>query len=378
MNIRDHKHPYTTNPYTAFLDHIDIAASHGQVASYSLNNHTIGSQLIMTEAIPLEKTKHVEYVQNLDSKVTKQTYEYWLLEHLRMNGLYWGVVAINMLKAPDALPLDGLVKYILDCYDAEQGGFASYPQHDAHILSTLSGIQILSIYGKLDVIEDKKSLIVKYIKGLQNANGSFNGDEFGEIDTRFVYTAISSLSILGELTEEIVSPSVDFIMKCENFDGGFGMLPGAESHAAHCFVCLATLAITGKLDKLTDLNRTASWLSERQVLPSGGFNGRPEKLPDVCYSWWVLSSLSILKKQNWINSEKLEHFILSCQDLEKGGISDRPDNQTDVFHTCFGLAGLSLISHEQYDLDVIDPVYCMPIKITKGFKKWKSLLTESQ
>lgn len=325
----------------------------------------------MADTVTLVKEKHVEYVQNLDSKVTKQSYEYWLLEHLRMNGLYWGVVAINMLKSPDALPLDELVKYVVDCYDEGQGGFASYPLHDAHILSTLSAIQILSIYGQLDVLNDKKALIVAYIKGLQNADGSFNGDKFGEVDTRFVYTAISSLSILGELTKEVVSPAVDFIMRCENFDGGFGMLPGAESHAAHCFVCLATLAITGQLDRLTNLDRTASWLSERQVLPSGGFNGRPEKLPDVCYSWWVLSSLSILKKQNWIDSEKLEHFILHCQDTEKGGISDRPDNQTDVFHTCFGLAGLSLIGFQQYDLDAIDPVYCMPIKITKKFTKWK-------
>ena len=28
-----------------------------------------------------------------------------------------------------------------------------------------------------------------------------------------------------------------------------------------------------------------------------GLNGRPEKLPDVCYSWWVLASLAILNRQ---------------------------------------------------------------------------------
>ena len=35
------------------------------------------------------------------------------------------------------------------------------------------------------------------------------------------------------------------------------------------------------------------WLSERQC-DSGGLNGRSEKQADVCYSWWILSSLSIL------------------------------------------------------------------------------------
>ncbi len=29
--------------------------------------------------------------------------------------------------------------------------------------------------------------------------------------------------------------------------------------------------------------------------------GRPEKLPDVCYSWWVLASLKIIGKIHWIN-----------------------------------------------------------------------------
>lgn len=33
----------------------------------------------------------------------------------------------------------------------------------------------------------------------------------------------------------------------------------------------------------------------------------------VCYSFWVLSSLSILDKIPWIDAEKLTAFILSAQ-----------------------------------------------------------------
>ena len=47
------------------------------------------------------------------------------------------------------------------------------------------------------------------------------------------------------------------------------------------------------------------WLCERP-LPSGGLNGRPEKLPDVCYSWWVLASLKILGKIDWIDKVCLQ------------------------------------------------------------------------
>lgn len=61
-----------------------------------------------------------------------------------------------------------------------------------------------------------------------------------------------------------------------------------------------------------DADTLGWWLAERQ-LPSGGLNGRPEKLPDVCYSWWVFSSLNILGRDHWIDKEQLKTFILASQ-----------------------------------------------------------------
>ena len=99
------------------------------------------------------------------------------------------------------------------------------------------------------------------------------------------------------------------------------------------------------------------WLCERQ-LPSGGLNGRPEKLPDVCYSWWVLASLSILGRLHWIHKESLIKFVLACQDTETGGFSDRPGDLPDPFHTVFGLAALSLLGDRA--IKPVNPTYCMP------------------
>ncbi|EGW33770.1 type II proteins geranylgeranyltransferase beta subunit [Spathaspora passalidarum NRRL Y-27907] len=318
------------------------------------------------------KDKHIQYVIEQDSH---RSFEYWLSEHLRMNGLYWGITTLATINSLDALPKAEVIDFILSCWDDKSGGFGSFPKHDSHILSTLSALQVLRIYdNELTMISsEKRTKLVKFIKELQLPDGSFQGDRFGEVDTRFVYTAISALSLLDELTKEIADPAVDFIMKCRNFDGSFGMVPGAESHAAQVFVCVGTLAITDNLHLINQDIKLASWLSERQVLPSGGFNGRPEKLPDVCYSWWVLSSLAILNKKHWVDLEKLEGFILSAQDLKEGGISDRPDNATDIYHTCFGITGLSLIDWKKYNFKEIDPIYCMPVEVTKNFKKWKNL-----
>ena len=105
--------------------------------------------------------------------------------------------------------------------------------------------------------------------------------------------------------------AVAHIQACANFDGGYGVSPGAESHAGQVFTCIAALSICKRLD-LVNRDRLGAWLSERQ-LPNGGLNGRPEKLEDVCYSWWVLSSLAMIDRLHWIDGEKLKRFILGCQ-----------------------------------------------------------------
>ena len=38
--------------------------------------------------------------------------------------------------------------------------------------------------------------IVKYVVGLQRDDGSFTGDKWGEIDTRFSFCAVACLSLL--------------------------------------------------------------------------------------------------------------------------------------------------------------------------------------
>ena len=112
-----------------------------------------------------------------------------------------------------------------------------------------------------------------------------------------------------------------------------------------------------------DGDRLGAWLAQRQ-LACGGLCGRPEKAPDVCYSWWVLSSLSILKRVHWVCAPSLRAFILRCQDGAKGGISDRPDDEADVFHTFFGVAGLALLGHP--GLERVDPVYALPEPVVRA------------
>ena len=88
------------------------------------------------------------------------------------------------------------------------------------------------------------------ISRLQNEDGSFCGDEYGEIDTRFSYCAVAALWILDRLDVIDKKKAVEFIVACQNFDGGYGAIPGNESHAGQVFTCVAALHLLESLDRI--------------------------------------------------------------------------------------------------------------------------------
>jgi len=347
--------------------------------SSSRSNDT---QVVVVEGEPpFYDSLHTDYIVGLASKLDAPTsYEGAVTEHLRMSGVYWSLTALSLLKSPEQVdtlimgisaPKDNrpsLVDWVMSCYEERTGGFGGNVGHDAHLLYTLSAIQILALADKIDIVD--KNAITKFVASLQQPDGSFAGDEWGEIDTRFTYCALSTLSLLDTLDAVDVEKAAQYILKCRNLDGGFGCVVGAESHAGQVFCCIGALAIAKSLHLLGDgADLLGWWLAERQV-DSGGLNGRPEKQADVCYSWWILSALSILGRVSWISGDKLASFILNCQDDDDGGIADRPDDMADVFHTFFGIAGLSLLGHlhsegVEGDYRKIDPVYALPTDVVE-------------
>ena len=315
---------------------------------------------VIPDDVPTELLlqKHVDFIAEY-GKDKATHYDYEVSEFLRINGIYWALTALDTMNNLDRMDETEIMNFVKSCYHEDCGAFGPYPEHDPHLLYTLSAVQIAAIYNVIDELDVDK--IESYIIGLQQDDGSFFGDKWGEVDTRFSFCAVATLSLLGRLDKPKIDlkKAVEFVCSCMNFDGGFGTRPGSESHAGQIYCCVGFLSIVQQLHRV-DADSLAWWLSERQ-LPSGGLNGRPEKLPDVCYSWWVLSALSILGRVRWIDAECLTNFILASQDDETGGISDRPKDYPDPFHTLFGVAGISLLgTQKDKSLKPVNPVYCMP------------------
>lgn len=84
----------------------------------------------------------------------KDELEYWLTEHLRLNGVYWGLTALHILGHPDTLPRDQTIDFVLSC-QSENGGFGAAPGHDAHMLYTVSAVQILVTIDAVDELDKR-------------------------------------------------------------------------------------------------------------------------------------------------------------------------------------------------------------------------------
>ncbi|KAG4301725.1 hypothetical protein PCANB_001843 [Pneumocystis canis] len=306
--------------------------------------------------------KHIEYILSFNKE---KLAEYSKEESKKLQTINWVVNVLFILGRKDLIPRNDIFDFIMSCKYEDDfiQAFGESSCTDPQLLSTLYAVQILTVCDFIDRINFDK--IAKYISSHQDSKtGAFKEYFWDEADIRFLYSAVCCLAIINRLDAIDVEKVVEWVLKCQNFDGGFGQVPGAESHAGHVLSCVATLFLLKRLDAI-DIDLVSSWLSERQVL-SGGLNGRPEKLEDVCYSWWSFSPLVMMNKSYWIDNEYLINYILSCQNFENGGISQRPNEEPDIFHTCFGIVSLSILKYP--GLLEMSPAYFLPLEIIQKLK----------
>lgn len=213
-------------------------------------------------SIVFYRERHLAYIAGLASKIDRpDSYEGAVTEHLRMSGIYWTYAGLSLLVSPEEADTilgvtspsksgdenrSSIVEWVLKCYDKTTNGFGGNIGHDGHLLYTLSAIQILAM-ANYDLEKLPIEDIVNFIVSLQQEDGSFAGDHWGEIDTRFSYCALSALSLLSSMDRIDLAKAVEYIASCQNLDGGFGSMMGAESHAGQVFCCVGALSIAKSL-----------------------------------------------------------------------------------------------------------------------------------
>lgn len=117
-----------------------------------------------------------------------------MTEFLRMSGVYWGVTALDLMDKLERLDRDEIVAFVRQCQCGKTGGIRPCDGHDPHILYTLSAVQILCTYDCLEELDTEA--IARFVAALQQPDGSFFGDQWGEVDTRFSFAAVTILSLI--------------------------------------------------------------------------------------------------------------------------------------------------------------------------------------
>ncbi|KAG9442366.1 hypothetical protein H6P81_018220 [Aristolochia fimbriata] len=96
--------------------------------------------------------KHVQYILDVEKK---RDFETLLMEHIRMNGAYWGLTTLYLLGKLEKVDQDAVVEWMMKCQH-DCGGFGGSIGHDPHVLYTLSAVQVLVLFNKLDMLDAEK------------------------------------------------------------------------------------------------------------------------------------------------------------------------------------------------------------------------------
>ncbi|ORM40263.1 putative geranylgeranyl transferase type-2 subunit beta [Babesia sp. Xinjiang] len=151
------------------------------------------------------------------------------------------------------------------------------------------------------------------------------------------------------------------LMRHFNEDGGVGLIPNGESHCGAAFCAIVILAVTGAVPTVPRqrLIKLKSWLLKR-LTAFGGVSGRVGKSEDVCYSFWLLATLSMLNKfgvhSQILRGREMIRFIERCQ-TPCGGIAPYPCDEgepgnPDPFHSFAALMTITLIEEERQQVDL--------------------------
>jgi geranylgeranyl transferase type-1 subunit beta len=299
------------------------------------------------------------------------------LDYHKMTFLYFIVGGLIILKDFSEKDRDLVLNFVLNnaCVNGENfvygfrggnfTGFSFNPNYSSnkedipHLASTYCALAILKMLG-YETFEKMKNLFTSKfnnrfqfskeafmteILNCSQIDGKIRAQNFDtENDVRFFYCAMCIFKLLEIPCEKInLKLCAEYLNSIRNYEGGFSMESLGESNAGLTFCAVASY-------KLLNLNipeeeKLIHWLSMRSN--SLGVNGRTNKIPDSCYSFWVLGSLNNLNILELFDRDNTVEFLLNCQ-CEIGGFSKHlnfNDNEIpDVLHTYYSLVTLSLLN----------------------------------
>lgn len=228
------------------------------------------------------------------------------------------------------------------------GASFTQPQKDCiyydhgHVAMTYTALCSLLILGD-DLSRVDRQALAYGLTSLQLPDGSFQYCiEGSENDMRFLYCVACVCYILNDFSTIDVDKAVNYVIASLSYEGGFGQGPFLEAHGGSTFCAVAALYLFNRLDSLkpVELSLLKQWCLKRQ---ESGFQGRPNKPIDTCYSFWIGATLRILDSFQFVDTSANRKWLLSVQDNVVGGFGKWTTTNPDPLHSYMGLASLSMM-----------------------------------
>ncbi|TKA63719.1 hypothetical protein B0A49_06955, partial [Cryomyces minteri] len=229
------------------------------------------------------------------------------------------------------------------------GGISDAPFHEAHAGFTYCAISALSFVDRLP-------------------HGAKTYDQNAREDDR----PLAGLSDLHATIRWLASRQTATLDEDDEVDtNGDETDTPSTCHDAHTFVRLR--GFPSEQGEQSYKERPTSHLD----LQWAGFNGRCNKLADMCYAFWVGASLDVLHKAPIASRPRSRRYLLDRTQHPAGGFAKHPGDPPDIYHSYLGLAALALMREPA--LKPLDAVMCVSVaarRCVDGLRWRRSIVGE--
>ena len=187
---------------------------------------------------------------------------------------------------------------------------------------------------------------VEYLRKVQDPAGGFKriGTE-GPPLTIYTSVVLMAHADLGYPKEDaLVKKALEWLMSCQNADGGYGMPKGSPSMTATTGLAIRALVAYEVDPSSAPIKSALDWLLKAQK-PSGGFSMVPPAPEDPEVTAYVMMGLSVLKDQKGAIAKAAE-YLAKVQLPDGAYVSDTPQQfekkaRKNAQTTCFVAWALS-------------------------------------
>ncbi len=273
---------------------------------------------------------------------------------------------VPVVAYQDANPIltsrkEAVVSYLTSHLDTNGNGFS---ENDANpdLATTYRAITSLSLLGVLSELSFAQT--VTWIDEFRNTtNGGYSLDKNNLNDVSIYATsyAMGSLITIGR-SDKVQSEVVSYINSLQNVDGGYGNKLGNESTITYTFLALRALK---SYNSMANIDNATAYLWTRQNNDSldDNYGAFITDISQISYtilsSWYAVNGLYQILQNNVVtnNTDALINWIKDCQNLEfntadRGGISNNPiESSSQMIYGCAAAGVVSLLNRKS-DLDI--------------------------